>query len=116
MQTLEFDQFEFANPSTEEHLRLAVERKSRMPVISTFLDQCLSRVQQASLVSPIPPQPFQECFWRREVEDLLARFAPQLVPDLDESMVTVLLNEFDEHWLLIDSPRKFILYEWRTSA
>jgi hypothetical protein len=116
MQILEFDQFEFANPSTEERLRLSVERKSQLPLASEFLDHCLSRVQRSSLLPPVPVAAFQECLWRQEVEALLSRFAPHLAQELGESKVRTLLIEPDQHWLLIESSERFILYEWSTSA
>jgi hypothetical protein len=116
MQILEFDQFEFANPSTEERLRLSVERRSQISLAAEFLDHCLSRVQQSSLLPQSQPTSFQNCSWRTEVEELLSRFMPQLVSELGKSKVSTLLNEPDEHWLLIESPERFILYEWSTSA
>jgi hypothetical protein len=116
MQIFEFDQFEFPDPSGEEHLRLFIESRERNPEIAGFLARCLSSDERASFPVDPPSKSYEEAPWRGEIHKLLAHFAPELAKELPGSRVTTLLLRHDEHTLLITTRYRYVLYEWSSAA
>lgn len=116
MRILEFDQFEFPNDLTEEHLRLFIERREHIPDPDEFLQHCLSGDERSRLMTGHAGAPYEASLWRGEIHELLSRFTSDLVPELAGSHVTPLLLEPDDITLLIVTPYRFILYEWGSAA
>lgn len=116
MRILEFDQFEFPYASSEEHLRLFIENKSRIAEQTHFLAACLSAEERSHLNANASPMPYEEVFWKSEIYELLSHFAPQLAESLPRSYITPLRHETDEHSLLIVTEEQFVLYELSSAA
>jgi len=116
MKILEFDQFEFPYHSSEERLRLSIEAKSRSRDANAFVERCLTHEQRGKLAKSESPVLFESSHWRGELIELVAHFAPELVIELPSAHVTTLLNENGEHWLLLETPATFVLYEWSSAA
>jgi hypothetical protein len=115
MKVLEFDYREFPYPSSEEHLRMAIELRVREPDAVQFLRRALEDAK--ALPQPLPAaEPFEQCFWRGEIKELVREFLPSLATELDDSKVAVLVHEQDAHSLLIETLSQWVLYEWSSAG
>ncbi len=112
MRTLVIDQFEFENPSTEEHLEVATARRSDFPFpnLGSF-----ARTQGFEGVLP-DAVPFNELFGSRREIEYLRRHAGITVPEPCLWACRELPAGPDSRHLLLESEDGFISYRWSTSA
>ncbi|WP_199098576.1 hypothetical protein [Dyella sp. ASV21] len=117
MRTIEVDQFEFDDPSTEEHLEIAVAERGNFP----FPD--VERFMSARLESVAGERPllgdvmaFGDELGYGLVRGYLKRFAGVALPD-SCSWPTYVLEDGPDRWeIVLCAPDSFVHYVWHTTA
>ncbi len=115
MRTLTFDQFEFDNPSGEEHLTIALASRSNFPfpTPSSFVAACVG-IEAAGQLAPAVR--FSDHFGYGMIRKYLSHFADLAVPESCLWPCFVLSDGPDEWQIVLEAPDQFIYYCWSTSA
>jgi hypothetical protein len=115
MRTIEVDQFEFDNPSTEEHLEIAIEARARFPDVERFMSARLGAVASDGLrLGKVAG--FSDALGYNLVRDYLKRFAGFTVPD-SCSWPTYVLEDGPDRWeIVLCAPDSFVHYIWQTTG
>jgi hypothetical protein len=105
--------FDFPNPSTEEHLEVALGARSDFPNVTRFVAAAVGVKESQKLVTATPIQGN----WAGEVaRDYLSKFAGIELPLPCDWPTYDLGQGPDEIHLVIAGPEFFIRYHWSTSA
>lgn len=115
MKLLSFDQFEFENPDSEEHLEVAVSMRSAFP----HPDVCsfVASVVSVAASKELPEAgPFSESKGYGLVRGYLKHFASIALPEPCSWPTYVLNDTGDEFHAVLCGPETFISYLWSTSA
>jgi hypothetical protein len=117
MRTIEIDQFEFDNSSTEEHLEIAVAARGNFPFpdVERFMSARLALV--AGKGAPLGEVgAFSDALGYGLVRGYLKRFAGLAVPD-SCSWPTYVLDSGPDRWeIVLCVPDAFVHYVWQTTA
>lgn len=132
MQKLFFNQYEFPmGPSSEESLSLVIASKKECPDIEQFVKKCgvesleqlLSNWEKAAMESASCPG-IDVCRKWETVATAHNQFAESvryfakidLQADGDTSNILILFQEWDHVEAIIESPKRYILCHWDTTA
>lgn len=116
MLSIRVDQFEFANPGSEEAIEIDVSRQTKFPHpdVVEFVKSTVG-AQAASVLGE--PQPFYRVSGRDQICEYIKRFANIEVPPYSDWLSYTLEPEsWDQTHLIICAPGLFIRYHWSTTA
>ena len=116
MRRLEFDQFEFPNASTEEHLVVTLEERGRSPSkdIRSFVARCDEGTRLSEELNGAAMLPLAASHVR--FLDYLETFAQVPKTEIRQARVARLSWEEDEETAVVETPRFFVLFRWSASA
>ena len=113
---LEFDQFEFPNHSTEEHLVLTLEEKAQSQSISEFLSRCEEGLSLITSLTAASMKPLSGSHGSAEISKYLQSFGAVSASEIAEASYVRLSDDPDQEIILLETPSYFVLYQWSTSA
>lgn len=116
MRRLEFDQWEFPDPCTEERLVLTIESKKIADEMKRFLSGCDGGLDLIAAVEKSSEENFSTIPGNANIADHLLVFAGIQEDELMNAKARRCYINPDGDIVLIETPTRFVLYEWSTSA
>lgn len=116
MRRLEFDQFEFPNPSTEERLVITLEAKSIGDDPRRFLARCDNGSELVKQFAALEMSAFAGSFGSKDIGHHLRTFAN--VGDAETGSATHCRFDFgpDEQTVFLETSLRHVLYHRSTSG